>query len=221
MSYVYMKALEKKATKYDRGIRILTLGRLTRIKQEIIDSFLAPQDSILDIGMGTGTFAVMCAQSGKNLTIIGIDQSDSMVNVAQKHIQDAQVKDSVKTMHLPVVEMDSAFSDGSFDKVTALLSFSEMYPAEQQFCLQQIYRILKPNGQFILVDETRPHSWWKRMFYFLIRIPLAFFTFMITNLSTAPLKNIHKGFADANFELIKENSYLLDSLTLFVVKKKD
>ncbi len=33
MSYVYMKALESKAAKYDRGIKFLTLGNLPKIKK--------------------------------------------------------------------------------------------------------------------------------------------------------------------------------------------
>jgi len=74
MSYVYMKALEKKAEKYDKGINYLTLGRLPKIKMYISDNLMHKNENVLDIGMGTGTFAILCAKKGANVT--GIDYSE-------------------------------------------------------------------------------------------------------------------------------------------------
>ncbi len=62
MSYVYMKALEKKAEKYDKGIKNLTLGRLTTIKKYILDNLVNKDEKVLDISMGTGSFAILCAK---------------------------------------------------------------------------------------------------------------------------------------------------------------
>ena len=38
MSYVYMNALENKAEKYDKGIKNLTLGHLSKNKRYISDN---------------------------------------------------------------------------------------------------------------------------------------------------------------------------------------
>ncbi|MHA1474586.1 MAG: class I SAM-dependent methyltransferase, partial [Promethearchaeota archaeon] len=130
MSYVYMKALENKATKYDRGIKFLTLGNLPKIKKLIVEKYLVSSDHILDIGMGTGTFAVLAALR-KKVNVIGIDQSEKMLVIAKQHINEAKVQEFVHPMHLPVVEMDTKFLDETFDKVIAILSLSEMYQNEQ------------------------------------------------------------------------------------------
>ncbi len=218
MSYVYMKALENKATRYDRGIKLLTLGNLPRIKKLIVEKYLVSSEHILDIGMGTGTFAVLAALR-KKVNVIGIDKSEKMLAIAKHHINEAKVQEFVHPMLLPVVEMDTEFLDETFDKVIAILSLSEMYQNEQDFCFKQIYRVLKPNGQFIIVDETIPRKWWKKILYFTIRLPLAFITFLVTNLSTKSLKNINNRLLENNFILLEEKKYLIDSLSLIRAKK--
>ena len=97
MSYVYMKALENKAAKYDRGIKFLTLGNLPKIKKLIVERYLVSSEHILDIGMGTGTFAVLAALR-KKVNVIGIDQSEKMLAIAKQHINSAKVPQFVHPM---------------------------------------------------------------------------------------------------------------------------
>ena len=51
MSYVYMKVLESSPARYDRGMRLLTLGRLERVHRDIAAQ-VARDDRVLDIGNG-------------------------------------------------------------------------------------------------------------------------------------------------------------------------
>ncbi|MFX0008696.1 MAG: corrinoid protein-associated methyltransferase CpaM [Candidatus Hermodarchaeota archaeon] len=217
MSYIYMKALEKKAEKYDKGINYLTLGYLPKIKKYISDTFIKKNDTLLDIGMGTGTFAILCAKKGAKFT--GIDYSEKMLEVANENIEKEKLTESIQIIKMPVIELDERFSDLSFDKVTAILSFSEFYNDEQDFCLKQINRILKDNGEFILVDEVKPKKLWKKLAYFFVRIPLVIITYFKAQITTKPLKNIEEKFKEHNFSLIEERYYLLDTLKLFRLKK--
>ena len=218
MSYVYMKALEKKAEKYDNGIKILTLGRFPEIKREISDRLIHKDDMVLDVGMGTGTFAILCAKKGAN--VIGIDNSEKMLEVANKKIEDEGLKQKVKTIKMPVIQLDEEFSDNSFDKVTALLAFSEFYQDEQDYCLKQIYRLLRDDGEFILVDEVKPKILWKKIVYFIIKAPLTFITYLKSQLTTKSLINIEERLDNFNFKLIEEKYFLLDTLKLFRLKKR-
>ncbi len=218
MSYVYMKALEKKAEKYNKGINYLTLGRLPKIKTYISDYLINKNDKVLDIGMGTGSFAILCAKKGVNIT--GIDVSEKMLEVAKKEIKQEGLTESIQIVKMPVIEIDEKFSDNSFDKITAILSFSEFYQDEQDFCLKQIYRMLKAGGEFILVDEVKPKKIWKKIIYFFVRIPLVIITYFKSQLTTNYLKNVEKRLESHNFSLIEEKYYLLDTLKLFRLKKK-
>ncbi len=212
-----MKSLEKKAEKYDKGIKILTLGRLPKIKQYVVDNYLKKDETLLDIGMGTGTFAILCAKKGLN--VVGIDFSEKMLDIAIKKIEIEDLKDVIEIIKMPVIELDEKFTDNSFDKVTAILIFSELYFKEQEFCLTQIYRILKENGEFILIDEFKPKRFWKKVLYVIIRIPLTLMTFIKAHITTKSLKNIEKRLENHSFIIKEEKLYLLDSLKIIRSKK--
>ncbi len=218
MSYVYMKALEKKAERYDKGMKNLTLGRLLKINKYIVDNLINKKETILDIGMGTGTFAILCGKKG--VIVTGIDNSEKMLEVAKKKIELEGLTKSIQVIKMPVIELDEKFSDKSFDKIIAILSFSEFYGEEQDFCLKQINRILKDNGEFILVDEVKPKKIWKKIVYFFIRTPLIIITYFKSQLTTKSLRNIEIRLESNNFSLIEEKYYLLDTLKLFRLKKK-
>ncbi|MFX1242763.1 MAG: corrinoid protein-associated methyltransferase CpaM [Promethearchaeota archaeon] len=212
-----MKALEKKAEKYDKGIEILTLGRLSKIKNHIADNLVKKDEKILDIGMGTGTLAILCAQKGARVT--GIDNSEKMLEVASHNIKQQGLTENIEIIKMPVIELDEKFSDKSFNKITAILSFSEFYQNEQNYCLDQINRILTDDGEFILIDEVKPKKFWKKVVYFFIKIPLVIITYFKSQLTTNYLKNIEQRLEDHNFSLIEEKYYLLDTLKLFRLKK--
>lgn len=212
-----MKALEKKAEKYDKGIKNLTLGRLPKIKKFIADNLVHKNDHLLDIGMGTGTFAILCAKRGAVVT--GIDSSEKMLEVAKKNIKQEGLNEKIQIIKMPVIELDAQFVNSSFNKIVAILSFSEFYQKEQDFCLEQINRLLKDDGEFILVDEVKPKKIWKRIIYFLIRIPLLIITYFESQLTTKSLKNMEERLERHNFFIIEEKSYLLDSLKLFRLRK--
>ncbi|MFX1410470.1 MAG: corrinoid protein-associated methyltransferase CpaM [Promethearchaeota archaeon] len=217
MSYVYMKSLEKKAEKYDKGIKILTLGRLPKIKEFIVENYLTKEETLLDIGMGTGTFAILCAKKGVN--VVGIDFSEQMLEIAKKNREIKDLNDFIEIIRMPVIELEHRFPDNSFDKITTILLLSELYFKEQEFCLSQIFRILKENGEFILVDEVKPKKLWKKMIYSLIRIPLVLTTFIKSHLTTKPIKNLEERLIQHNFIIIEKKLYLLDSLKLIRLKK--
>jgi len=212
-----MKSLENKAEKYDKGIKSLTLGKLPKIKQLIVDKYLKESENLLDIGMGTGTFAILAAKKGVKVT--GIDYSDKMLEVARKNIDKEGFSGTIEVLKMPVIDLDDNFEDNSFDKVTATLSFSELYQKEQEFCLDQIHRILKAEGEFIIVDEVKPKTFLKKILYFFIRIPLVFITFMKAHLSTSALINFEEKLKNHNFLILEEKLFLLDTLKLIRAKK--
>jgi len=79
---IYMKILEQTPGKYDRGMRILTFGRIDRIKQEIALTQIEAGHEILEIGCGTGTLAAMMTARGAH--VVGIDISESMLAAARR-----------------------------------------------------------------------------------------------------------------------------------------
>lgn len=218
MSYVYMKSLENKAEKYDKGIKTLTLGKYPKIKQYIVDNFLNKDETLLDLGMGTGTFAILASRKG--VIVTGIDFSEKMLDVAKKNIEENGMTGKITIKKMPLINLDKEFEDNSFDNISAMLSFSELYEKEQDFCFEQIHRTLKEDGKFLLVDEVKPKSIWKKILYFIVRIPLVLITFLRSHLTTKPLMDIETRLANNKFKIIEEKAFLLDSLKIFIIKKQ-
>lgn len=70
MAVVFMKWLETSPDKYDRGIQLLTLGRLTPLKKRIASQYIQPGNHVLEIGCGTGTLSLLMAERGAQVTAI-------------------------------------------------------------------------------------------------------------------------------------------------------
>lgn len=213
-----MKSLENKAERYDKGINTLTLGKYPKIKQYIADNYLYEGENLLDIGMGTGTLAILAANKGLDVT--GIDYSEKMLNVARRNIKERNLSQQIKIKRMSIINLDKEFKNKSFDKVTAMLIFSELYEKEQDFTLDQIYRILKDTGEFILVDEVKPKALWKKILYFIIKVPLVVLTFLKSQLTTKALNNFENRLEKHRFDIISEKYYLLDTLKLLRIKKR-
>jgi len=212
-----MKALERKAEKYDTGMQTLTHGHLSMIKQYVAKTLIQSGDQLLDIGVGTGTFALAAANAGA--TVTGIDNSEKMLAVARSNLAAEGLIDRVTLIHMPIVELDKQFPDNIFNKITAMLVFSELYRQEQEFCLDQIARLLDDAGEFILVDEVRPRGFWKLIAFYVVRIPLVIATYFKTQITTHPLSHMADMVKEHGFQILEEHFYFFDSLQLLRLRK--
>jgi SAM-dependent methyltransferase len=80
-SYIFMKILESRPSRYDKGINILTGGHAKRVKRKIVDRWIKPGLEILDIGCGTGELLELATRAGARVS--GIDISEGMLSIAQ------------------------------------------------------------------------------------------------------------------------------------------
>jgi len=217
VSYIFMKILESAPERYDKGIKILSLGRSKRTQQEIVENYITTGDKVLEIGCGTGTLAISCAEKGAS--VVGFDISPQMLAIARRKVQERNLTDKVQLQEMGAIEMDKAFDNETFDKIVSMLVFSEFYPDEQRYVLGQAYRVLRPGGLIIIADEVRSNSLWKRILQLSLRIPLMLITYILTQTSTRALKDIERLLASAGFEIIHEKRSLLDSFGLYVAQK--
>ena len=217
-SYIFMKVLESSAQRYDAGIKILSLGQIEKIHREIVENYIAVGDKVLEIGCGTGTLAILCAEKGAS--VVGFDISPQMLSVANKKIRERDLTDRIQLEEMGAIEMDKAFNSDTFDKIVSALVFSEFYSDEQKYVLREAYRVLKHGGLIIIAEEVRPNSLAKRMLQLLVRIPLMVITYILTQTSTRALKGIESAITSAGFQIIHQKRTLLDSFGLYVAKKE-
>jgi len=181
-----MKILETAPGRYDKGIRILTLGRLGKAYDRLT-SHIRKGQKILDLGCGTGALTIRAAQ--KAAKVKGIDINSQMLEIAQNRATEANLAQNVELCEMGVAELGGEESE-SYDIVMSGLCFSELTEDELLYTLREAKRILKPEGLLLIADEVRPKSISKMILNWLIRIPLVTITYLITQTTTKAVKNL-------------------------------
>jgi SAM-dependent methyltransferase len=102
---------------------------------------------VLDIGCGGGRTLETLASLFKLKKTVGIDYSEDAIAVARKRIQKRVVGGRVEVLHGSVSSMP--FSDAAFDCVTAVESY--YFWPDIAADLAEIRRVMKPNGQLVII----------------------------------------------------------------------
>ena len=216
-SFVFMKILESTPERYDWGINLFSLGRITAIKEWIVNNYIDKGDRVLDVGCGTGTLAIMMARKGA--LVKGIDISKQMLSVAKGAIKTLGLENSINLRETSIVGLGKYFKDESIDKVISTLVFSELSTDERIYVLEESRRILRENGLLIIADETRPRSVFRRLIYVLVRIPLAILTFIFTQSIFHSVKDLEKSISNAGFRIISNQKQFLGAFETIIAQK--
>jgi len=215
-TFVLMRLLESAPRRYDMGIRLLSLGRSERLHARMAESVEAGE-RVLDVGCGTGSLALRCAQKGAEVT--GIDSSPLMLDVASHKLATLDLGDKVDLIQMSAIDLDEKFEEGTFDVVVSSLVFSELSDDEQRFVLRECYALLRSGGRLLLADEVEPRSWWLRIPTRILRLPLVVITYILTQASTKAVADLDEKAADAGFTIQSVDRSMLGGLMLVVGAK--
>lgn len=220
MATVFMKWLETTPGDYDRGIQLLTLGRLRPLKERIAAEYMQTDGQsnphVLEIGCGTGTLSVLMAQQGAHVT--AIDMAEDMLSEAERKAKEAGVEEAIDYHHCDVTTLVDHFEPGSFDVIVSTLAFSEFPPEARRYALREATQLLKPNGRLIIADEVLPDNTWARFVFWAVRLPLVIVTWLLTRATTVPLRNFSQMLAEAGFVPAVAESHLGGSLQLITAQ---
>jgi len=216
-TYVLMKILESTASRYDRGLRLLTLGRLDRAYEHLTSPIKKGQ-KVLDIGCGTGNLTLRAAAKGA--AVKGIDVNPKMLAVARRRAEAARLSPKIAFVEMGVAELGSEPPE-SYDVVMSGLCFSELTTDELAYTLKEINRILKPGGLLLVADEVRPGNPIKWLVHGLIRIPLAVITYIITQTTTHAVKDLPEKVREAGLTIKSLNPNKLGDFVELVAQKPE
>jgi ubiquinone/menaquinone biosynthesis C-methylase UbiE len=138
------------AAGYDLLVWLLTRRRDRAFREQLADlAHLSPGESVLDIGCGTGTLAIVAKRRvGAGGHVVGIDASPRMIARATLKAARAYVDVSFQTA---VVEA-LPFSDAQFDVVLSTLMLHHLPRKLRRQCAREIRRVLKPQGRVLAID---------------------------------------------------------------------
>lgn len=140
------------------GCWMLYATRLTKPKiarQLIADLNLRGNEKLLDLGCGRGLFLIEAAKRLPNGKATGIDlwqkkdQSGNSIEQTLRNMQLEKVNCEIKTGDLRSLP----FEDASFDAIVSSLVIHNIPDGEgRERALSEMLRVLKPGGQFTLLD---------------------------------------------------------------------
>ena len=167
---------------YDTINSVITLGFDKSWRNKASNQITGTK--VLDLGSGTGA----AFQQLRNLEVTAIDPDENMLQL-----------NKFKNKIIGGAE-DLPFPDSSFDSVYCAFVWRNLNDSVSG--LQEVYRVLKPGGKFILLDMTRPKNNFLRILHkigtFKITLLIGFLTmnfkeykFLHNSLDKYPQPEIH------------------------------
>lgn len=137
---------------YDRFTDDVPYERWADFFERIFEQKQVNPKVVLDLACGTGSMTRILAQRGYDM--IGADQSEDMLMMAQEACMDANPEKPVLLLHQPMQELDLY---GSVDACVCCLD-SVNYVEEPDMlreAMKRVFMFLEPGGLFIFDINTR------------------------------------------------------------------
>jgi len=122
--------------------------------------------TVLDVGCGSGTFVIRIAGHNSNLEIHALDADNDILEVAQSKSHDKGAEIHFKQGY----SAELPYPDDYFDRVFCSLMFHHLDFDDKMKTLEEIYRVLKPGGEFHFADWGKPQTPLRRASFFLVRL---------------------------------------------------
>ena len=125
----------------------LAVGGESRFRQLALQGLSIAQDSkVLDLCCGSGQTTQFLVQRSRHVT--GLDASPFSIARAKKNVPQAD--------YVEAFAEKMPLSDNEFDLVHTSAAMHEMEAQQLRQILQEVYRVLKPDGYFAMVDFHPP-----------------------------------------------------------------
>jgi demethylmenaquinone methyltransferase/2-methoxy-6-polyprenyl-1,4-benzoquinol methylase len=134
---------------YDSISRLaaLTVGGEARFRQLAFAGLaIQPETKVLDLCCGSGQTTQFLVQRSRHVT--GLDASPLSLQRARLQVPQAS--------YIEAFAEKMPIADGEFDLVHTSAALHEMTSTQLQQILQEVHRVLKPNGIFTVVDFHQP-----------------------------------------------------------------
>ncbi len=146
------KMFDTIAGNYDTLNRVISFGIDQRWRKKVV-AFVAEKhpEQVLDIATGTGDLAVALVASGAK-KIVGLDLSPGMLALGKEKVAQKQLDHTIEMVVGDSEEID--YPDAHFDAVTVAFGVRNFEQLDRG--LQEIFRVLRPGGQLVVLETSVP-----------------------------------------------------------------
>jgi ubiquinone/menaquinone biosynthesis methyltransferase len=192
------------AKRYDLAT-FLSQGYQKDLQTSVDRMNLKGDEYLADLCCGTGKSTIACLNNLPNGKVIGIDNSEGMLEAAREKLLPKFEKDKVTFAQQDVMNLD--LPDNSFDAIFMAYGIRNM--PDFEICVRNLHRILKPGGKICFHEYAISKSfasklYWKILGNFLI-IPFAGLTTGSTKIFRYLIKSVETFISPDEFiELLKK-----------------
>jgi demethylmenaquinone methyltransferase/2-methoxy-6-polyprenyl-1,4-benzoquinol methylase len=143
------------ASDYERMGSVLSFGQDPRWRRSLVSKVTAiPGSWVLDVATGTGLVARELAR--KNLRVVGLDQSPSMLRRGIAGVREAGLDDRIRFVLGQAQALP--FPDESFDALT--FTYLLRYVDDPEATLRELARVVRPGGVMAALEFHEPQDPW-------------------------------------------------------------
>ena len=150
---------------YDLAISITMPEK--RFRTKLIDHVNPLEgEKILEFGFGTGENLILGVNRNSNVQFKGLDIDPKVKRIAEKKFKANSID-----VRLDIYNGGKfPYQNNAFDKVFSSLVFHQLDAKTKESSLNEIHRILKPNGVLIIGDWGKPRSKMMRIMFYFVQI---------------------------------------------------
>jgi ubiquinone/menaquinone biosynthesis C-methylase UbiE len=124
------------------------LGFRRALRPLVAQAELEPHHSVLDIGCGTGTLAILIKELHPTVEVTGVDPDPRALARATRKAGRAGVAAAFDRGFADAMQ----YADGTFDRVFSSMMFHHLPKEQKSQVLGEVRRVLKPGGRLEFLD---------------------------------------------------------------------
>ncbi len=151
------------AARYDLINRLLSLGQDRRWREiALAQTYVPPRGWLLDVATGTGETALLAKAHSPQITVVGVDVTAAMLNMARR-------KQGAAAVHWMRGDgLRLPFPNGSFDAAVSVFMMRNVPDVRQALAEQR--RVVREGGRVVCLEMTWPRrfpmSWLFSLYFF-------------------------------------------------------
>ncbi len=116
----------------------------------------------MDFGVGTATLSLMIKEQYPEVSIIGVDIDNKILEIARKKADNKITLLNYDGKSIP-------FGNNYFDKIVSSLVFHHIPTQHKSILLNELLRVVKPEGKLIIADFGKPANWYTKLAFAIFR----------------------------------------------------
>lgn len=170
---------------------------------------------VLDLGCGTATLTILLKQLHPDAELIGLDGDENVLNIARDKI----ARSGLRINLTRAMSYRMPYPDATFHRVVSSLVFHHLSREQKVQTLQEVYRVLQPNGELHIADFGKASNVWMRSVFFIAQLFEGFHTTTDNVKGMLPVLMEQAGFSEV--EETYRMSTVYGTLSFYKGKKKE